>query len=81
MKTQIMSLVRDDSGASMLSVSNFPRLDLMQYFARKSATCVRPAIQPMRSTRPSACFAKRPSPRGCTGSSFGQGQPPKRVRW
>ena len=35
----------------------------------------------MRSTRPSACFAKRVSSRGCTGSSLGHGQPPYWVRW
>lgn len=36
---------------------------------------------PGRSIRPSAWRAKRPSPRGWTGSSLAQGQPPKRVRW
>ena len=34
-----------------------------------------------RSTRPSACRAKRPAVRGKTGSLEGQGQPPKPVRW
>ena len=29
------------------------------------------------STRPSACRAKRPASRGCTGSSVGHGHPPK----
>lgn len=33
-----------------------------------------------RSSRPSGCFAKRPSSRGCTGSSRFHGQPPNCVR-
>ncbi|GEN10482.1 hypothetical protein MFU01_55190 [Myxococcus fulvus] len=34
-----------------------------------------------RSSRPSACRAKRPSSRACTGSSLFQGHPPNWVRW
>src|SRR5215217_3685819 len=34
-----------------------------------------------RSSFPSAWRAKRPSSRGCTGSSLFHGQPPKPVRW
>ena len=39
------------------------------------------AAQAPRSLRPSACTAKRPLSRGCTGSLFAQGQPPNCVRW
>ncbi len=42
--------------------------------------CVSSSSQVPFSTRPLACFANRAS-RSCTGPSFGQGQPPKRVLW
>ena len=37
-------------------------------------------LQPPRSIRPSACFAKRTASRPWTGAFSGQGQPPNCVR-